>query len=463
MKQFRSLRVRMTAAVTVAFAVWMFVVGAGLLSYTHRVARRDANLLLRATADNLRRDLAEASHAEGEDPAASEHRPTEQAYLTDFMNEHRDDLAVNHLALLIVNAEGRVVERFPQSGPAWPSVRQDEWQLWSVPAGSLTLVLGYDWGRTEATQNRQALVLFALSLCGVLGAALGAWVLVGRSLSPISRLSRQAREASAQTLRLRLQAPSSDAEIVDLVSTLNGLLSRLGETATAQGRFYAAASHELRTPLQALSGHLEVALTRTRSAEEYRTTLEEAHRQARRLISLTQDLLFLGQLGAAGTLPPRELVSTAEVCRRVLSQLQPTILERGLQLEARLELEGEILCPPSHVEVFLRNVLENAVNYATAGGTVRVILEERPDEVLVETFNTYPLVPDWDPEAWFEPFSRREGFCSAGGQGHGLGLSICKALAAANDWGIALSHDGHGVVAQLILSPRADWRGTQLR
>ncbi|HEY3398067.1 MAG TPA: ATP-binding protein [Armatimonadota bacterium] len=460
MRPFGSLRARLTVSVTAAFAIWLFLVCAGLMAYTNRTAQRTADLLLRASADSFRNDLGEVSSPEGEDQTRS--GPPVQASLAAFVTEHRAYLEANHLALWIEDAQGRILERSAQSSPPGSAVSDNEWRVLKVPTQHYTLVLGYDWSRVEVAHSQQALVLFALSLCALFAAALGAWVLVGRSLSPLSRLSRQAREASTETLHLRLEAPSQDAEMVELVSTLNDLLSRLGQTAAAKGRFYAAASHELRTPLQALSGHLEVARSRPRSAEEYQATLEEAHRQTRRLIALTQGLLFLGQLEAATKPPAQEPVSLADVCRRTLRPLQPLLASRGLQLETSLEPEGEILAPPSHAEILLRNLLENAAHYTTPGGAMRVTVEERPDAVLVEVFNTCPLPANWDPAALFEPFYRLDASRNARTGGSGLGLSICKALAGANGWNLELSYDRTGVLARLTvprqvseLSPRA--------
>ena len=117
----------------------------------------------------------------------------------------------------------------------------------------------------------------------VLVVGIGAWFVVGKTLSPIRRLAHQAANASAEKLDARLDAPSQDAEVLELVNTLNGFLTRMEETVETKGRFYAAASHELRTPLQALSGHLELALSRERSAEDYKAALEEAKKQSSRL------------------------------------------------------------------------------------------------------------------------------------------------------------------------------------
>jgi hypothetical protein len=86
-------------------------------------------------------------------------------------------------------------------------------------------------GAIAREQERQRLELLLLSLCTVLVVAVGAWMLVGRTLSPIRRLAVQASAASVENLQVRLRAPSRDAELVELVDTLNGLLSRLAETA----------------------------------------------------------------------------------------------------------------------------------------------------------------------------------------------------------------------------------------
>ncbi len=104
--------------------------------------------------------------------------------------------------------------------------------------------------------NRRRLEFLALTALVIGLTGLGTWMLVGKVLSPIGKLSTQAATASTDRLTVTLQTPSADTEMVGLVGTLNGLLSRLAQTSAAKGRFYAAASHELRTPLQALSGHL---------------------------------------------------------------------------------------------------------------------------------------------------------------------------------------------------------------
>lgn len=437
----RSLRARMTAAVTLLFALWMTIVGAASMLYLHESASRHADRVLATTVAELRQNLP------GEE---KEHPSTGEAgAIAAFCEEYSETLAAGKLGLLLVDSGGKVVRRYPGVQVPWPISGGHAWRVRSLPVGRYTAVLGLDWHHTEEELRDRITIIFAVGLCGVLAAGLGAWILVGRTLLPIRHLSEQAGAAAPDALHVRLESPSQDAEIVGLVATLNGLLDRLAKTAAAKGHFYAAASHELRTPLQALSGHLEVALSRPRSADDYHAALDEAYAQTRRLISLVGELLVLNQLD--GPAPPsiREPVSLSEVCERALQQLLPVITERGLRLAISIHEDGEVMAPRPQAEMLLRNIIDNAVHYASPGGKVSVSLQESPGHVSIEVFNECPPLPDWDPEALFEPFHREDASRSRVTGGNGLGLAICRAIALANGWGLSLAHDGAGVRASL--------------
>lgn len=346
----------------------------------------------------------------------------------------------------------------------WSGTKDD----WLVIASAVApgpqpriLFVAQSWRAILQDQTRQKVELLCLSLFAVLGVAGGAWLLVGRTLSPIGRLAVQAGAASVERLEVRLKAPSRDAEVVELVDTLNGLLSRLAETAAAKGRFYAAASHELRTPLQALSGHLEVALTRARTADEYEQFLQESLKQTRRLTSLVQDLLLLHQLDSA---PPRpqEPVDLAEVCTGVLDHLQPLVEARGLPLSVDLPAGACILAVPTHAEILVRNLIENAVRYASPGGAVTVALsregtgpstESGGGAPCLEVFNECPPLGDRDPQKLFEPFYRPDTARNSRTGGNGLGLAICRAIATANGWQVTLQQEPQGVRAVALFPP----------
>jgi signal transduction histidine kinase len=354
-----------------------------------------------------------------------------------------------HSSFLSFKAAGKL--------PEWVAKPEDDWRVVAnLPVGpeSRPMVLVIFQSVRDALHARvlQKLELLLLSLFAIFAVAGGAWLLVGQTLSPIRRLANQAGAASVENLQFRLKTPSRDAEVVDLVDTLNGLLSRLAETAEVKGRFYAAASHELRTPLQALSGHLEVALSRGRTADEYETFLQEASKQAGRLTSLVQDLLLLHQLDST-LARPQEPVDLAEVCDGVLSHLTPLIDARELRLNADLTPGAIILAVPTHAEILIRNLVENAVKYAVSGGAVTLSLTSDGAGTRLELFNECAPVPGWNPQKLFEPFYRPDAARNAKTGGNGLGLAICRAVATANVWTLELRQEPRGVRVTVEFGP----------
>jgi signal transduction histidine kinase len=346
------MRARMTSTLVLSIALVMLLVCGGILWYAKHSAERNADVVMSAMAERIGHDLA------SEGPRAG------------FEDEERD-LKAAGLAFLIADAQGRVVRPWPGPAPVWPR-KNDGWRVVTTRSGAYTIVVGLPWDKTARVLQNQAAALLFLGLCVILTAGIGAWWAVGRTLSPIGALSRQATAATGESLRVRLSAPSEDTEVVELVATLNGLLERLADTAASRGRFYAAASHELRTPLQALTGHMEMALARERTREEYRAGFEEAYQQARQLTSLVRDLLLLNQLDAAPTTPALETVNLADICERVLRHYVGLIAERWLQVQTEALTDDEILAPQTHIDMLVRNLIENAVKYATPGGVVRL-------------------------------------------------------------------------------------------
>ena len=251
---------------------------------------------------------------------------------------------------------------------------------------------------------------------------------------------------------IQLAPPSQDAEVQELVQTLNDLLARQNETIAARGRFYAAASHELRTPLQALSGHLELALQKSRTREEYHDTVQEANAQTRRLTSLVRDLLRLHQL-EGNPRPPQEPVDLTEVCARTLRTLKNQAQARNLNVEVELAKEVIVAAASTHADILIRNLLENAVRYAIGSGTVRLRLFTVGSAAHLEIANTCETSALGSPEKWFEAFYRPDASRNLQLGGNGLGLAICKAVSAANGWQLSLNCEAGWVTAQVAFSP----------
>jgi signal transduction histidine kinase len=424
----------MTAAFSLALALLMATV-CGVLIINARVSEeRNADEILRVAAIGVQQE----SRDEG-----ALRQPAQ------FIKEQAAEL----------RGEGLLVFTAPAVGRAGVAGGADEAgaRTVRVPVVGRAIVIGLPWRRTEQRLRSQAIALAGLALTAVIVGTAGAWIVVGRTLSPIAALARVADSATVDGLRVHLNAPSSDAEILQLVTTLNGLLERLAGTAANQARFYAAASHELRTPLHALSGHLEVGLSRERSGPEYREVMEEAYRQATRLSSLVQDLLLLTRLNTAASAPVSDAVSLEDVCDRAEQELAGRIQARRLCVRRRFDLDAIACVPPGHAAMMARNLLENAVNYASPGGRLEIVAAaERTGEgsVVLRIFNECPPLEVADVRQLLEPFFRPDASRHSETGGNGLGLAICDAIARSNRWRFDLEHRGDGFQAEVRM-PRA--------
>jgi len=439
------MRARMTLTF-LAIVLPVVVLGVwGFLAYSDHVTEADNRRLLFEVA---------------RDGADQMKYPNWEQRLTNLMATRR--IRERGIIMAVFDRDFNIVWHMKDLNPPFPKRGDRSWRIGGTRAGDYFIGTARSWRGVLAdrTDFERDVILSAALIVIVL--SVGAWLLVGRTLMPIRALARQASEASTDRLQVQLSPPSQDAEVTYLVETMNGLLGRIAETAAAKGRFYAAASHELRTPLQALSAHLEVSLSRERKAPEYEGALAEASRQTQRLVSLVQSLLLLHQLDA-DTVELKEEMDLGVVCRDALSSLDVLIDTKGLKLEK--DLAGECLAKSaaSHVQVLIRNVLENAVKYADRAGKVSVVLSNAPRGPVLDVFNECHPADDWDTSRLFEPFYRPDSSRNSRTGGNGLGLAICKAVCDTNGWKISLAREDGGVRTRVEFERRPDATGPRMK
>jgi signal transduction histidine kinase len=428
------MRARMTAQFALFVALLMLIGGAA-------IGQRE-----RARAEaRVRETLAIAkARARFEMGESEPHGHT----ILQVLRVAQGEISAGGLSLLVVDAQNRVLWQSRRYVPSWPRFGSD-WRIATISRGGQTLVMARDWKPIEEELRQTAWTLAQLALLVIGATGLGAWVVVGRTLSPIHELAMQARDASTESPQVRLHPPSSDSEMRGLTATLNDLLARLERESQARGRFYAAASHELRTPIQGLLGKLDVAVSRSRSANEYHAIITGLQNSTERLATLVEDLLQLNALEMGQHSSPLETINLAFWVERALEQQSEEIEAKSLQVEARLH-DVEIEAPSFHVEILLRNLLENAVKYATPNTSLRLGLSAAPDGANLHIENASDVPIGTDTRDWFEPFSRRDTARSSTG-GNGLGLSIVAALARANGWKVELQTQKGGVLARVWL------------
>jgi len=361
--------------------------------------------------------------------------------LVQMIKEHQSEITGIDVVVLVVDEQNQVLWKSQKDALSWPQPSPN-WRWRSLDVNHQKLVLGIPWKSVQLEFVERSWALVALGILAVIGTALGAWLVVGRTLSPIGALARQVKQASKEDLQVRLNPPSQDAEMVELVNTLNGLLKHLGDEAELRSRFYAIASHELRTPLQALSGHLELALSRDRDNQAYKKVMQESLGQTQRLILLVQALLQLYQIENK-TQPQHVEVNLSKIIDSQITVLQPLIERRKLRTECHIE-NLQWSAPPGHFDIVVRNLLENAVKYSRRSCPIKINLRCHGAKVLLQISNQYDSVAgDISTTKRTDPQSKMDS--------HGLGMTICEAIANANNWEMQLQRENGEITVSVWL------------
>lgn len=222
-------------------------------------------------------------------------------------------------------------------------------------------------------KNLSNLLFLLLTLAPVfLGlAALGGVNLASRALAPIREIAKMVKTIKAESLNKRLPVISTDAEIQDLVETLNEMLEDIEKGFLRERRLTQDISHELRTPLTVIKGNVSLALHKSRSLEEYIATLREVEREVDHMIRMVDELLFLARESECNQKKNFKRVLLNALVEEVCVELSPLAKQNGLSLEVTLpEDRLVVLGNSSSLERLFYNLVENAIKYTPSGGRI---------------------------------------------------------------------------------------------
>ena len=286
-----------------------------------------------------------------------------------------------------------------------------------------------------------AAVAVVLGLTAIASLILG-WLLAGRILRPLRKITTATRSISGDDLGRRLAIPGPANELTDLADTIDALLARLQAAFDAQRQFVANASHELRTPLTLERALLEVALADpAATAATLRSTCEEVLVTGQVQERLIEALLTLAR--SQRGLDHRDPFDLAEITTRVLNARCPRA--QALALDVTTELgSAPATGDPSLAERLIANLTDNALSYNVPGGQVEVSTGTRNGHAFLLMANTGPPVPAGQIQWLLQPFQRLNPDRADEPGRSGLGLSIVAAIAKAHDAALSVHPGNHG-------------------
>jgi signal transduction histidine kinase len=307
----------------------------------------------------------------------------------------------------------------------------------------------------ERLVNSEILGKLRFYMLGALGAlfvaSLGVgWVVAGRVLAPIGRITSVARDIQATDLSRRIQLPGPEEdELKQLADTFDAMLARLDAAFAAQRQFVADASHELRNPLAIIRTNADVALgDPDASPDELRQTIATVKRAGDRMSLLVDDLLALARrqqptlehepvdLGAAVAEASDDFVVSAET--------RDIVLDRAIAPGVVVTGDREAL------KRVVANLLDNAVRLAPAGSRIRLATGSEGNRAWIAVADEGPGISPEDQEHVFDRFWRADKARARSDGGTGLGLAIVRQIVESHGGEVRL-HSKVGVGSSFVV------------
>jgi signal transduction histidine kinase len=282
----------------------------------------------------------------------------------------------------------------------------------------------------DDVQDTVSVVVAGLALGGPVAIALvgaGTSVLVGRALSPVERMRRQAAALSvspaSEGARHRLEVPPAADELARLAGTFNGLLDRVDAGLHRERQLVADTAHELRSPVAAALARAELAARAEPTITQAAALLEDVRRLAR----LVDDLLVLTRLHGP---PAGHRDRVVDLDDLVLAEAAATRPRPGIRIDLSAVSAAQVAGDRAMLERVVRNLLDNAVRHARSAVSVALAARDGVAELIVA--DDGPGIPPPDREAVFERFNRLDDARARDAGGVGLGLPIVRDVVAAH-------------------------------
>jgi signal transduction histidine kinase len=284
-------------------------------------------------------------------------------------------------------------------------------------------------------------------IAATLLAAVAGWIVAGRVLRPVQRITEAARTASERNLSARISLRGPRDELRELADTFDAMLARLQAAFESQRRFVANAGHELRTPLTVMRATLDVVLDKPapapgelyRMGQDVRAAVDDAERLINALLTLAR---------SDRGLTAREPVDLATAAEDVLDSTDQGDRRLHASLETAVTSGDPVL-----VERMVANLVDNALRYNVPSGDLWLTTYTADGQATLVVANTGPVITRSDFGAMFEPFQRLQG--RTAGDGFGLGLAIVASITTAHHGTLTADPRPDGGLTVTITMPRA--------
>lgn len=310
-------------------------------------------------------------------------------------------------------------------------------------------------GGAFATMIRLAVV--ALPAIVLLSALIG-YLLVAHAFRPIARITASAEQiADGDDLSRRIALGDGDDEVYRLAHTFDSMLERLQASFERERQFTSDVSHELRTPVSVVISQCEYALEHAETLDEARDALGSVLEQAKRMSSLTGQLLTLSRAGTGRETLHREELDLSELAELVAAQIEETARDKEITVRTEIEPGLTLTGDETMLMRMLLNLMENGVKYGKRGGTLTLTLRGGGNIITgIVADDGVGIAPEALPRIW-DRFYQADSSRSGGENGVGLGLPMVRYIVTAHGGTVSVqSAPGQGSTFFFTLPGKSD-------
>jgi len=310
-----------------------------------------------------------------------------------------------------------------------------------------TLQLAQDRSSDEQVERNFAVLFITVLFGGVVASALIAIIVTQRGLRPLWEMTQSLGRIGPDQLKQRIGSTGWPRELQPLAVAFDQMLKRLDDSFTRLSQFSADLAHELRTPIANMLGEAQVALTRDRTAADYRETIESTVTECERLSRIVDNLLFVARVDAAREPTARKWFDARRAAEKIAAFYQTVADDHHVNISC--DGDGQIYADPDLFERALGNLLDNALRFTAEHGLIRVALSKHNSDFEVTVSdNGCGIDPEHLPRV-FDRFYRADS--SRGSDGAGLGLALVKSIVDLHGGSAIIeSNVGRGTTVKLM-------------
>lgn len=336
-----------------------------------------------------------------------------------------------------------------------PQAFSGDWLVAGARDGGAVVLLAVRGSLHQPQTRRLLAVLMVAGPLALLLVGAGAFVLAGRAVAPVGRLTREASSITAADLSKRIDPAGMEREFSELIEVFNGMLARLELSFRQARRFGQDAAHELNTPLTILTARVDEAVADSADGSPQQVRLAEIGEEVRRLREIVRKLHLLARIDGGGFRAEAAEIDPGEVVAECMEEAAELFPELAFRMEepvgARARADRGLL------RQILLNLFSNAGRYNRRGGSVRAGVSGGPEgAVLVWVENTGPAIPAELAERIFDRFARGDSARGREGGGLGLGLSLAREFARTMGGDLRLANFGEDRIRFELLLPGTD-------